>query len=239
MEPPTLILYIFIFCHMFMTTYSTRTTNAELVKYLRESQFIRTRTIELVMLKVDRGNYVSHNPYFDMPQSIGYGVTISAPHIHATALESLRHHLKHGERALDVGSGSGYLTVCMALMVGKTGRAVGIEHVPELVKYAKNNVVKEHPRLLITGQLKFIVGDGRFGSPSDGPFNAIHVGAAAPDIPEALIDQLKEGGRMVIPIGEGKAQMLYEVDKHNNGSVTKRSLTGVYYVPLTSRENVS
>lgn len=73
------------------------------------------------MLAVDRGNYSKSNPYMDAPQGIGFGVTISAPHMHAHALELLKDQLTEGERALDVGSGSGYLTACMALMVGETG----------------------------------------------------------------------------------------------------------------------
>lgn len=73
------------------------------------------------MMAVDRGNYVKNNPYMDAPQAIGYGVTISAPHMHAHALELLKGHLVSGEKALDVGSGSGYLTACMALMLGENG----------------------------------------------------------------------------------------------------------------------
>jgi protein-L-isoaspartate(D-aspartate) O-methyltransferase len=69
------------------------------------------------MLKVDRGFFTRHNAYDDSPQGIGYGVTISAPHMHAYALEVLHDHLKEGCRALDIGSGSGYLTACMAIMV--------------------------------------------------------------------------------------------------------------------------
>lgn len=69
------------------------------------------------MLAVDRKFFASYEPYSDTPQSIGYGVTISAPHMHAYALEILKDHLKEGSKALDVGSGSGYLTACMAIMV--------------------------------------------------------------------------------------------------------------------------
>merc|ERR1719369_2212272 len=80
------------------------------------------------MVRVDRGNYVSTNPYMDSPQSIGYKVTISAPHMHAYALELLKDHLVEGAHALDVGSGSGYLTACMGYLVGETGKVVGIDH---------------------------------------------------------------------------------------------------------------
>jgi protein-L-isoaspartate(D-aspartate) O-methyltransferase len=73
----------------------------------------------------------------------------------------LKDHLKEGERALDVGSGSGYLTVCMAMMVGETGMAVGVDHIPELVEFSRNNVLKDKPSLLESKRLK-LVGGYRF-----------------------------------------------------------------------------
>lgn len=73
------------------------------------------------MLAVDRCHYTKNNAYMDAPQSIGYSVTISAPHMHAHALELLKNQLVNGTRALDVGSGSGYLTACMAIMMGEKG----------------------------------------------------------------------------------------------------------------------
>lgn len=82
---------------------------------------IKSARVEEAMSHVDRGNYSPRNPYMDAPQGIGYGVTISAPHMHAHALELLKEQLVPGERALDVGSGSGYLTACMALMLGEKG----------------------------------------------------------------------------------------------------------------------
>ena len=75
-----------------------------------------------------------------MFQGIGYAVTISAPHMHAFALSNLEQHLQPGFSALDVGSGSGYLTACMAKMVGPQGRVTGIEHIPELVDKAHVNI---------------------------------------------------------------------------------------------------
>jgi protein-L-isoaspartate(D-aspartate) O-methyltransferase len=96
-------------------------TNAELIRNLRANGIIRSDAVESAMLAVDRGNYSRNNPYMDAPQGIGYGVTISAPHMHAHALELLKDKLMHGDRALDVGSGSGYLTACMAIMLGEKG----------------------------------------------------------------------------------------------------------------------
>jgi protein-L-isoaspartate(D-aspartate) O-methyltransferase len=166
-------------------------TNAELIRNLRANGIIRSDAVESAMLAVDRGNYSRNNPYMDAPQGIGYGVTISAPHMHAHALELLKDKLMHGDRALDVGSGSGYLTACMAIMLGEKGIAVGIDHIPELVEMSVHNIEKDQPELLQSGQLRLLLGDGRQGYPDLGPYDAIHVGAAAPVLPQPLVDQLK------------------------------------------------
>ncbi|XP_015430655.1 PREDICTED: protein-L-isoaspartate(D-aspartate) O-methyltransferase isoform X2 [Dufourea novaeangliae] len=189
------------------------------------------------MSAVDRGNYThSKYAYIDSPQGIGYGATISAPHMHAYALELLEEKLHDGATALDVGSGSGYLTACMAMMLGPNGLAIGIEHIPELKTFAEKNIQKDKPELLNSGRVEFVVGDGRLGYPEKAPYNAIHVGAAAKEMPQALIDQLAPGGRLVLPMGpENSDQTLVQVDKTMDGKIKKRSLTSVVFVPLTSK----
>ncbi|KAJ3054147.1 Protein-L-isoaspartate(D-aspartate) O-methyltransferase [Rhizophlyctis rosea] len=177
--------------------------------------------------------------------------------MHAHALEVLEPYLKDGSHVLDVGSGSGYLTACMAHMVGPSGKVVGIDHIPDLVELSKSNLLAVHSELTETGRLELIgkletpagriyesgvklthcvqVGDGRQGYPKHAPYNAIHVGAAAHPVPKQLLAQLKSPGRMVIPVGTYD-QNLCQYDKDQDGTISVKELMGVRYVPLTDRE---
>ena len=208
-----------------------------LLDHLKHDGFIKTQKVYDSLMKVDRADFTKNYPYADSPQSIGYNVTISAPHMHAYCLELLKDHLKIGGKALDVGFGSGYLTVAMSKMMDDKGTAVGIEHIQQLCNFANQNISKHHKDLLDSKKVILVHGDGRKGCAQYGPYDCIHVGAAAAQLPQALVDQLAKGGRLVIPVGEqGGAQYINIIDKDSNGKISIRKTLGVSYVPLTSEK---
>lgn len=196
---------------------------------------------------MDRAYYSPTNPYQDSPQPIGWGATISAPHMHAHACEHLVDYLYPGSRVLDIGSGSGYLTHVFANLVTDQklslpdqtdSHVIGIDHIQELVNLASTNIQKslDGRKLIESGKVKFIKGDGRLGWKEGGPYDAIHVGAAAASLHSALVEQLNSPGRMFIPVeseGGNGQQHIWVVDKASDGTVTKKRVFAVAYVPLT------
>ncbi|KAF9917494.1 hypothetical protein BX616_000800 [Lobosporangium transversale] len=211
-------------------------SNSDLVNRLAQANLITSSRVKEAMLAVDRGHYSKFKPYEDAPQTIGYNSTISAPHMHAAALESLAPYLTSGAKVLDVGSGSGYLTVCMAQMVGPTGHVVGVDHIPELIEQSKKNTMQDHPEYIEEGRVVYHTADGRVGYPAAAPYDCIHVGAAADSMHEELVAQLKAPGRMFIPVGGHHGQAIFVVDKDSEGHITKKKAMDVRYVPLTDAE---
>ncbi|KAH8201713.1 hypothetical protein TruAng_004151 [Truncatella angustata] len=277
---------------------SSGTTNSSLVENMWQHSLLTSPVVKAAFLRVDRAHYAPRSPYEDSPQSIGHGATISAPHMHANAVESLLEYvlpagpaaLKDGKgknlpagrrdskagdevgrsdvggvrgrprRILDVGSGSGYLTHVLAELAGEGSVVVGLEHIQELRDLGERNMSKsaEGEALLASGRVRFRVGDGRKGwtepspgnslppvggsadrpahsSNEEGGWDAIHVGAAAIELHQELVDQLRSPGRMFIPVGgkNGWNQYIWTVDKDRDGNITKKKLYGVRYVPLT------
>ncbi|ROT37775.1 protein-L-isoaspartate O-methyltransferase [Sodiomyces alkalinus F11] len=236
---------------------SSGASNVDLVENLWRNGLITDPRVKEAFLKVDRAHYAPSMPYMDSPQSIGYDATISAPHMHAHATESLLHHVlpsprNSAPRVLDIGSGSGYLTHILAELVGDRGLVVGLEHIPELKDLGERNMAKsaEGRALLASGKVRFRVGDGRKGwdeppregegqeegTAGDRGWDAIHVGAAAVELHQELIDQLRVPGRLFIPVEDEHGfgdQYIWAVDKKENGSIAKEKLFGVRYVPLT------
>ncbi|HAR98004.1 MAG TPA: protein-L-isoaspartate O-methyltransferase [Syntrophus sp. (in: bacteria)] len=163
--------------------------------------------------------------YADQPLPIGYGQTISQPYIVAVMTETLR--LKPGHKVLEIGAGSGYQAAVLARIVREV---FTIEIVPEL-----GNAARERLRTLGCRNVRVRVADGYDGWPEEAPFDAIVVTAAADHIPPPLIRQLRDGGRMVIPVGSPffvQTLMLVEKDR---GKIRTTSLMPVRFVPFTRR----
>jgi protein-L-isoaspartate(D-aspartate) O-methyltransferase len=167
------------------------------------------------------------------PQELGFKVTVSAPHIHAAALEILADRITApNARCLDVGCGSGVLLAYMARM-GPPKTVVGVEVVPELVTSGIANLFLDN--LSPNSEDSHLVvreSDGWGGAADLGPFDAIHVGAFAPRVPQALLEQLRPGGRMVIPIGNRETQVFTQVDKDADGEFTLTHHQTVRFVAL-------
>ncbi|PHH90051.1 hypothetical protein CDD83_4623 [Cordyceps sp. RAO-2017] len=226
-------------------------TNAALVENMWRHGLIADAAIKQALLGIDRAHYAPASPYEDSPQPIGHGATISAPHMHASALEHLLPYLlpssSPAPRVLDIGSGSGYLTHALAELVGGRGLVVGLEHIPELRDLGEANVRKsvEGRALLDAGRVRFRLGDGRLGlhepaRPGEEAlgtqWDVIHVGASAKEVHPQLLDQLKSPGCIFIPINEdqdGYSQYVWRIEKDTAGVVSKKRLFGVRYVPLT------
>ena len=206
--------------------------NVVMVEELKEKNIVKTKRVEDVLKAIDRKYYAPTNHYVDSPQSIGHNTTISAPHMHAHTLELLKDVLVNGAAVLDVGSGSGYLTACMAYMCYPNGYAVGIDCVDELSLQANRNIMKDNAELL-RHNVFILSGDGSNGYPPKAPYDVIHVGAATPEVPQALYDQLKCGGRMIIPVVyQGGSQFLEIHEKKMDGTISRKKLMGVRYALL-------
>ena len=158
--------------------------------------------------------------YQDRPLPIGEGQTISQPYIVALMTELAQ--IQPGEKVLEIGTGSGYQAAVLALL---TDAVYSIEIIEELAKSAEQTLAG----LGVAVQIR--TGDGFFGWPEVGPFEAILVTAAAPRLPQQLVDQLAEGGRLVIPLGAA-FQELY-VFRKADGAVTQERVIPVRFVPMT------
>jgi protein-L-isoaspartate(D-aspartate) O-methyltransferase len=158
--------------------------------------------------------------------------------MHAHTLRLLEDYLKPGIKVLDVGSGSGYLTLCLAKMIG-SGSVFGLDHIEELINIAIENINNSNPEL-VNGEnisIRMVHGDGRNGLPEFAPFDVIHVGASTPEIPKALINQLAFGGVIIAPVGQiSSVQHITVGRKKMDGSMDYANCFNVCYAPLTDRE---
>jgi len=162
--------------------------------------------------------------YKDEPLSIGFGQTISQPYI--TALMTSLAALEGNENVLEVGTGSGYQAALLGLLARKV---ISIERIPELADRAQKVISR-----LGIPNVKVITGDGTTGWPENAPYDAILVTAGAPSVPQALLDQLSAGGRMIIPVGSRSVQNL-QVWQRNGNRFNEENILPVVFVPLLGK----
>lgn len=183
------------------------------------------------MLTVPRHRFVPlrhlHQAYNDHPLPIGYGQTISQPYI--VALMSVEAAVRPGQRILEIGTGSGYQAAILAELTDHD-RVYTIEIIEPLAQSAARRLGE-----LGYGKVRTRTGDGYLGWPEAAPFDAILVTAAPDHVPPPLVQQLKEGGRMVVPVGPpGLVQTLWRITKEG-GQLKFHSLGAVMFVPLVRR----
>lgn len=198
----------------------------QLIKELIREGYLKTPEIIDAFYKVNRTDFVAgcfkKEAYINEPLPIGYGQTISQPLTVAFMLELLEP--KKGEKILDVGSGSGWQSSLLAYIVGDKGKVFAVERIPELSEFGRKNSQKYDFK-----NLKFIISDGSMGYREQSPYDKIIVAAAAFEkIPNELKNQLKIGGRLVIPVGNS----IWLVVKRDMNGYEKREFPGFSFVPL-------
>jgi len=202
---------------------------AEMVEHQLRERGIRDERVLAAMGEVPRETFVSERrrelAYADAALPIGSEQTISQPWIVAAILQALE--LKGGERVLEIGTGSGYSTCLLGRL---TDHVVSVERHSTLARTAA-----EALRACGADNVELMVGDGSRGVPDRAPFDAIAVHAAAPAPPPALIDQLAEGGRMVVPVAEGNEEMLTALRRHGD-ELESTAITPCRFVPLIGAE---
>ena len=224
-------------------------SNYELVENLRNRGILKSLEIISVLKNIDRNDFLRYpnNMLIDRPNKLILNQTISAPHIHAKALEILKEKCIPGNRVLDIGCGSGYLVACFAELlnvdVNLKSQVVGIDIYRGLVNMSIENLKKEkykkylsikHGGLNSNNNVTIICGNGWLGYKVLEKYDAIHVGAGAETLPIILFNQLNEGGIMIIPVSENKnnRNYKYRIIKKINGKLIETKDIGVRFVPL-------
>ncbi len=229
--------YLIVFIGSFILSYGNvvaqegyTTLRKNMVEQQIQARGVADQATLSAMLNVPRHEFVPEAlrpyAYFDQPLSIGNGQTISQPYIVAFMTEALR--LKKSDRVLEIGTGSGYQAAVLAKIVDSVYTIEIVE--PLAMAAAKRLKALKYANVLVKS------GDGYHGWPQKAPFDAIIVTAGADSIPQPLVDQIEEGGRMIIPVGphNGVRQLVLLIKKKNK--IVKRNLMAVRFVPFT-RDN--
>jgi protein-L-isoaspartate(D-aspartate) O-methyltransferase len=171
---------------------------------LESGGYLTDPRLEEAMLAVPRHLFVPKElrdaAYEDHPIPVGFGQTISAPHMVAMMTTALQ--LETGHKVLEIGTGVGYHAAIVKQIVGDEGAVHSVEYLPELVELARQNLQEAQIDVQVHE------GDGAKGWPEAAPYDAVYVTCAIPEIPEALVDQLKEGGHFIGPLGVTRCQLM-------------------------------
>jgi len=208
-----------------MPPYPRADERLRMVEYQIAARGIRDQRVLSAMKEVPRHLFVpppyNKSAYEDCPLPIGNGQTISQPYIVALMTELLA--LRPTDSVLEIGAGCGYQAAILAALVR---RVTTIERIPEVAGLARANLAA-----VGSTNVEVIVGDGTLGYPQKAPYEGIIITAATPVVPQPLIEQLAEGGRLVAPVGGRDIQELKRLRK-KDGSITEEHHGGVRFVPL-------
>jgi protein-L-isoaspartate(D-aspartate) O-methyltransferase len=201
----------------------------QMVDRLVQNGVLKTPRVIEAMRAVPRHLFVPRrfreSAYHDTPLGIGSGQTISAPHMVGMMLEYLD--LREGQLVLEIGGGSGYHAALVAHVVGPRGHVYAIERIGSLAKKARDRL----ETLGLQDQVEVLVRDGSQGLPEHAPFDRIFVSCGAPEIPPPLVGNLREGGKLLVPVGTRYFQDLVLGEKVV-GKLQEQNLGGVVFVPL-------
>lgn len=201
----------------------------KLIQKLIKSGYLSSPEVIQAMREVPRELFVPEKEqryaYVDAPLEIGYGQTISAPHMVAIMAEALD--IREESKVLEIGTGTGYHAAIVA-RIAKKGHVYTIERIKELVNKARRNMEKLH----ITN-VTVIEGDGSVGLPEYAPYDRIYATCAAPSVSPLLIKQLAENGKILIPVGKTFCRLIL-VEK--NDEIREKDLGGCAFVPMIGKE---
>lgn len=213
----------------------------ELIASLKNIHLLQSPTIEQAGLTIDRAWFCPKFPYDDHAVTIGHNACISSPHMHFCALELSQDKFDAAASILDVGSGSGYL-VAMFAHLSPSAKVVGVEYLQDLVTKSRLAIEKNLTSDL-QKRITILEGDGEEGAFTQAPFDVIHVGFMCEQVPAALIDQLRPGGRMIIPVGNAPSRFpgcltgeFTVIDKLEDGSIQQHEVFPCSYVPSVNSE---
>ena len=221
------IILLVVFSDALLAQDDYKVQRERMVKSQLQARDIYDSVTLNAMRRVKRHEFVPESmkpyAYSDGPLSIGNGQTISQPYIVAYMTQELK--LKPEHRVLEIGTGSGYQAAVLAEIVDSV-------YTIEIVEPLGIKAQKTLKHLGYTN-IKTKIGDGYHGWPDKAPFDAIIVTAAANEIPPALLDQLAEGGRLIIPVGQSRFHSNLVLATKKNGKIKTKKLIGVAFVPFT------